>query len=561
MNYLNFEIESCKDCYSCLRNCPVKAIKFVNNKAEIISDRCILCGHCVNVCPQNAKKVVSDIDYVKNLIINNPHKVALSVAPTFISNFNVSSFETFKNACLKLGFSIVEETARGAHYVTKEYGKLLDSGKYKVLISTACPSAVTYIRQNYPSAIKYMAPIVSPMIAHGKILKEEHGEDLHVVFVGPCIAKKKEARESNIVDCALTFDEMLEWFKQEKIVFDNVLDVGSNHCDARLYPIHRGIIKSFGSSMNRKYDATSIDGAEDIKDILENIEELDLTFIEMNMCKGGCVNGPMKLSSHPTVADTAKIKKFARESKTSTDNSTVFNNSLDLSTEFTPIKNQYRAPSEEDIKKILNHIFKYRKEDEINCGACGYNTCREKAIAVFNGLADPEFCMPYLKNKAESLSNEIIQHTPNGIVTINKDGVFIDINERAFEYLQLDKTAIGHFYQDYIDLPELLVALDEGKNISSLVVYNEKNNMYFDVSITVVKEHGTAFAIYKDVTQETLNEEEMKTLRREMIEVTDKVINKQMAAVQEIASLLGESTAEAKIALVNFKNSLKDNEK
>ncbi len=559
MSYLKFDIESCKDCYSCLRNCPVKSIKFVDNKAEIIEEQCILCGHCVNVCPQNAKKVIKDVDKVKELIKKYPSKVALSVAPTFISNFDVTSFAAFKEACSRLGFSIVEETARGAYYVTKEYGKLLDSNKYKVLIATACPSTVTYIRQNFPSAIKYMAPVVSPMIAHGKILKKEHGDDLHIVFVGPCIAKKKEAEQSGIIDYALTFDEIHEWLEEEKIEFKQIEEDGSSFNEARYYPIHRGIIKSFGSTMNRKYDAIAIDGAEDVKDTLESIEELDYSFIEINMCKGGCVNGPMKLSTRPKVSDTAIIRKFARESKI---NGYAPNEikGVDFSTSFTPTKNHIVTPSEEEITKILNHIFKYRKEDEINCGACGYNTCRDKAIAVYNGLADPEFCMPYLKNKAESISNEIIQHTPNGIITVNKEGVFIDINERAFEYLQLDKTAIGHFYQEYIELPELMEAIENSQNIKSIVIYNDKNNMYFDVSITVVKEHGVAFAIYKDVTQVTLNDEKMKALRKEMINVTDKVINKQMAAVQEIASLLGESTAEAKIALVNFKNSLKDNE-
>ena len=173
-------------------------------------------------------------------------------------------------------------------------------------------------------------------------------------------------------------------------------------------------------------------------------------------------------------------------------------------------------------------------------------------------MADPTFCMPYLKNNAESLSNEIIQHTPNGIITINKEGILVDCNERAFEYLQLDTSVVGEFYQNHIDLPELLIAVEEERNIDSVIVYNEKSNMYFDVSITMVKEHQLAFAIYKDVTQETLQDEKMRQLRQEMVEVTDKVITKQMAAVQEIASLLGESTAEAKVALVNFRNTLKD---
>ena len=284
---------------------------------------------------------------------------------------------------------------------------------------------------------------------------------------------------------------------------------------------------------------------------------MDHVFFEMNMCSGGCINGPVKITQDSTMKSNTVVRKYARKNKGDFVEEEL-PIEIELSCEYLPIKNPSKIPTEEDIQKILKRIFKYRKEDELNCGACGYNSCREKAFAVFNEMADPEFCMPYLKNKAESISNEIIKHTPNGIITVNKEGILVDANERSFEYLQIDKRAVGCFYQDYIDLPELMIALEEENNIDSIIVYNEKNNMYFDVSITMVKEHELAFAIYKDVTQETLNDEKMKNLRKEMVEVTDRVINKQMAAVQEIASLLGESTAEAKVALVNFKNSLKD---
>lgn len=558
MSYINFDLESCKDCYSCLRNCPVKAIKFTNDKAEIIENMCILCGHCVNVCPQNAKKVVSDLDNVKELIKKYPNKVILSVAPSFLTNFNVNNFTSFKEGMLKLGFYKVEETARGAKYVTNEYKKILDSGKQKLIITTACPSVVTYIRQYYPNCIKYLAKVISPMVAHGKILKQEYGDDYHVVFVGPCIAKKKEALESKIVDYALTFEELDKWIKEKQIKFEDICEEETENANARFYPVHRGIIKSFGNNFNQKFDAISIDGSTDVKEMLNSIEDLDYAFIEMNMCKGGCVNGPMRLSTRPQLSDSVTIRRYAKNSKEKIEDKSL---NIDLSCKFSKIENNIITPSEEQISSILKKIFKNKKEDEINCRACGYNTCRDKAIAVFNGLADPEFCMPYLKNKAESISNEIITHTPNGIITVNNDGILMDINERAMEYLDLTKDAIGHYYKDYIELPEFKTALENGENISSIVIYNDNKNMYFDVSITFVKEHKLAFAIYKDVTEVTLNDEKMKELRNEMIEVTDKVINKQMAAVQEIASLLGESTAEAKIALINFKKSLKDNEK
>ncbi len=554
MKYLSFESNSCKDCYSCLRKCPVKAIRFVDNKAEIVEENCILCGHCVNVCPQNAKRVVSDVARVEQLIREYPGKVVLSVAPSFIANFAVSSFASFASACRKLGFFDVEETAVGAYFVTEEYASLLEGGAFRSLISTACPSAVAFIQRNYPDALKYVAPVVSPMIAHAKIIRKERGEDVKVVFVGPCIAKKKEADESSDVEVALTFEEIAQMFARHGIAFEEDDDEPSSN-PARFYPIQRGIIKSF-RSMNEGYDYVTIDGVEAIKDILENIDELDHLFIEMNMCEGGCVNGPARISGNNKIKDNYLVRRYAKKNRGSPIDES--RGKVDLSHRYPPLSNPMKIPSEEEIQKILNRIFKYRKEDEINCGACGYDTCREKAIAVYNGLADPEYCLPYLKNKAESISNEIITHTPNGIITINREGILVDANARSFDYLQIDKRAIGRFYQELIDLPELMIAVEKGENVDSVIVYNDRNQKYFDVSITVVKEHGVAFAIYKDVTRETLDDEKMKALRKEMIEVTDQVINKQMAAVQEIASLLGESTAEAKIALVNFKNSLKD---
>lgn len=556
MEYLKFDTLSCMNCHSCLRNCPVRAIKFVDHKPQIVSDMCILCGHCVINCPKNCKKVISHIDEVKRLIKDNPNKVALSVAPSFIANYDCKTFASFKEACERLGFSIIEETARGAYYVTKEYDKLLKSGDYPVLITSACPSAVTYLCTEYPEAIKYLAPVVSPMIAHARILKKEYGNDLKVVFVGPCIAKKKEANDSKEVDYALTFEELLELFEEKNIEFKDIED-DEGYNPARYYPINRGVLKTFGTKVNDNYDSIAIDGEETIKETLQNIEHMDHLFFEMNMCRGACINGPIRTSSHASIRANDIVRKYAKKSQGQAVIETLpFE--VDLSCEYKPIESKRKIPTEEDIRKILNRIFINNKEEEINCGACGYSSCREKAIAVYNDMADPTFCMPYLKNKAESISNEIINHTPNGIITVNKEGILVDINQRALEYLQVDTSCVGEFYQNYIDLPEIMSALEEEKNIDSIIVYNDKNQMYFDVSITMVKEHNLAFAIYKDVTQETINDEKMRQLRQEMVEVTDKVITKQMAAVQEIASLLGESTAEAKIALVNFKNTLKD---
>ena len=230
------------------------------------------------------------------------------------------------------------------------------------------------------------------MVAHGRILKKEYGDDYHIVFVGPCIAKKKEASEHAEIDYALTFEEINQMFIDDNIKFIDVKESDTFSSHARFYPVTRGIIKSFKRRLSDKFDYIAIDSDKEIKDALSNIESLSNLFIEMNMCEGACINGPAKVSTRSTMLDESIVRKYARTLQTSYE---IENMDIDLSTKHLPRPIQEKIPTEVEIKEILSKIFKYNKEDEINCGACGYATCREKAIAVFNGLADPEFCMPY----------------------------------------------------------------------------------------------------------------------------------------------------------------------
>ncbi len=242
MAYLNFNSSNCRNCYKCLRECPVKAISVLDDKAQINEELCILCGHCVGSCRFNAKVVASDIAKVRDLISRK--KVYVSLAPSFISSFDVKGFAAMEKALKALGFESVEETAVGAAAVTDEYKKLLEGGKYRNLIASACPATVRLISQYYPDALPFLAPVDSPMVAHARQLKKAY-KNCAVVFVGPCLAKKREAAESGIIDAVLTFEELEAMLAEAKITPDPSLEDDKDALRARYYPINRGIIKSF----------------------------------------------------------------------------------------------------------------------------------------------------------------------------------------------------------------------------------------------------------------------------------------------------------------------------
>ena len=296
IRYLDFKDARCKDCYKCLRECPVKAIKVVDHHAKIIESRCILCGHCTKVCPQNAKSVHTERAEVEQLLKGG--NVVASVAPSFVSSFDLQDFNVMKLALGRLGFADAEETSIGAREVTAQYKKLLEGGKYKNFITSCCPAVNTMIELYYPKALQYLAPVDTPMIAHAKMIRKKHPK-AKVVFIGPCIAKKREARESGVVDGVLTFEDLAAMFEDKGIVLSEIARLPS-HAEgganrAKYYPISRGIIKSFEHYIDG-YEFVAVDGAEKCKEVLENIESLSGMFIEMNSCDSACVNGPCSLA-------------------------------------------------------------------------------------------------------------------------------------------------------------------------------------------------------------------------------------------------------------------------
>ena len=451
MNVIGFKEAKCKNCYKCVRSCDVKAIAVQNEQAQIINELCILCGHCLSACPQNAKSIISDLNKVKNFIKSGV-KTIVSVAPSYAGVLEFEKRGQIVTALMKLGFWQVRETSEGAAYVTEEYRKLIEKGTMDNIISTCCPSVNDLIEIYYPEAVPYMAPVVSPMIAHGKIIKELYGHDVKVVFLGPCIAKKREAendpRTKGIVDAVINFSELEKWLREENITISD-LEYTEFHNDNprvnRLYPVGDGVITSVLSSdrLKDKYRKIAVDGTKHCMELLESIKkgEIHNAFIEMNTCEGGCVNGSAldKKEEYPSPykikldMEEAIPKEPLKEEELET-----FGN-ISFAKLFCNRTVKERIPTEEMIKETLRKIGKTEKAHELNCGACGYASCRDKAIAVCQGKAELTMCIPYMHEKAQSMSNIVLDTTPNVILLVDSEMKIVEFSHGAEKVFGVSK--------------------------------------------------------------------------------------------------------------------------
>ena len=563
IQYLDFKDARCKDCYKCLRECPVKAIKVVDHHAKIIDSRCILCGHCTEVCPQNAKSVHSERQEVERLLAGG--KVIASVAPSFVSSFGLQDFNVMRLALGRLGFADAEETSIGAREVTAQYKKLLEGHTFQNFITSCCPAVNTMIALYYPKALQYLAPVDSPMVAHAKMIRKKH-PDAKVVFIGPCIAKKREARESGVVDGVLTFEDLSAMFADKGVDPAAIARIpvkeGGSANRAKYYPISRGVIKSFDSYVDG-YEFVAVDGAAKCKEVLENIESLSGMFIEMNSCDSACVNGPCSLALKAgALKANADIRQYVQKDL-SEHAAAPYEPAQDI--DFTCIHERKRTedftPTDRQLREILAKTGKTKPEDMLNCGACGYNTCLEKAWAVANGYANIDMCVPFMRERAESMSYEIIRTSPNGIVLLDNDLNIAEINEKAMQLLGIrDYDVKGKGIFHYFNPTDFVLAQNDNKNLYNKKVYLEKTGSYIELTIIVLKDHKGTYAVMKDITQETKSEEQLDKVKLETLATTDEVIKKQMRVAQEIASLLGETTAETKVALLKLKKTLQDGE-
>ena len=561
--YLEFKPVQCKDCYRCLRECPVKAINIKDHHAQIIEEHCILCGHCTQVCPQKAKIEHSELPVVRELLKSGV-RVAATVAPSFISSLNQDDFSLLRIALAKLGFAVVEETAVGAQAVTEEYKRLLAKGEMRNFITSACPAACRLIQMYYPKALQYLAPVDSPMVAHAKMLRR-NDPDLKVVFIGPCIAKKREADEHGI-DAVLTFEELLQLFAENDIDLQTInhLAVANDNSGANLakaYPATQGIIRSF-DVLPDGYRYLAVDGVDRLVDVLENIESLDHTFIEMNVCPGGCINGPCAIAQQGGMMKAeADINAYMEHEMATRKRQPAPQAGVDLGYAHPRLRSKSRPATEKEIEDIMHRTGKFSKADELNCGACGYPTCREKAWAVINGYADIDICLPYMRKRAESLAVDIVHNSPEGVILVDPEMNIVDINASAMSMLGLTGTpenVQGRPVSDSFPPIEFYNAYSQKKRVENPCLRIAATGRYVSLTVSLLSEQNLLFGLMKDISEEVNYEKKLDKVKMDTIATTDDLIMKQMRVAQEIASLLGETTAETKVALLKLKKMLSD---
>ncbi len=541
--------ENCKNCYKCIRSCPIKAISFENNRANIIHDECILCGTCYNICPQQLKEVRNDIQRVRGLLKRN--KVVASVAPSHVAYYENTDISAIRDALMKLGFFAVEETAIGATIVKKAYDEMINEGR-DVVISSCCHSINLLIEKRYPECLPFLADVLTPMQAHGLNIREKFG-DVKVVFIGPCISKKDEADHSEYIDAALTFEELDRWLKEENIDLDTEKKAETvERSRARLFPKAGGIIDTMMCE-REDYQYIVVDGLGNCMQTLEDIRNGDIhrCFIEMSACEGSCINGPVTRRKKASIAARlVNLNRYAGKQDFEYGNTT----SKDIHQSYQAQQRTRVIPTEEEIERMLNKMHKAHKEDRLNCGCCGYDSCHDKAIAIIQGRANIDMCLPLLMEKSQSLSDTIVRNSPNGLMVLDEELSVQLMNRSMCRILGLEdvRSAIGQHVAMVMDPTDFYESLD-GRTIYAKREYLAEYDRYVEKTIGHDSKFKVLVCVMKDITEEEKSRKAHKDLVDNTITITDSLLEQNMTSVHEIASLLGDTVAETKVALEKLK--------
>ncbi len=561
MKFIRVRRTNCKNCYKCIKNCLVKSISYKGDLVDVIDEGCILCGKCITTCPRGGKKLDNDYDYIKSMIKANGIKVCASLSSDFVANYPKNAFK-LSSALRKLGFDYVEESSVAGACVTEEYRRLILLAKGKTIISSACPTINLFIKKYYPDLVPYLAPIMTPLEAHGKLIKAKYGENTKVIYIGPCLSALKECEDSPYLDGGIVYNQLNAWLSEENISFDDLEEEPFDEISgySRIYPIQGGITKDIinifdeyeGTDAAGGYNLLSASGLNNAKKMLDELQNgaVSNVFAEIWACEGACISGPFATNKTGRYEKLIKVKKYADTAKPA-------RSCIIANIGATPQADPYSEtqPTENIIKSILAQMGKYTKAQELDCGICGYPTCREKAIAVYHHKADVHMCMPYLLNINQTLSNTVLTLTPNMIIAVDSAMLIKEFNVAAQRIFRVARrTVIGKPISDLIDDSNFRKVFETKTGIFDKTVCYEDLGLITEQTILYSPEHNLAIATIKDITDEEESRKKAYDKKMQSLELAQKVIDKQMFVAQEIAGLLGETTAETKVVLSKLKN-------
>jgi iron only hydrogenase large subunit-like protein len=560
MNFLNpiyTEKRECQDCYKCVRHCPVKAIKVESGYASVVPELCILCGHCVEVCPNAAKRVRDDLPQARQMLATKP-RVLVSLAPSYVSEFPELTAGQLIRAFKRLGFFAVSETALGAQQVSAQAAAALAEGGGRVLYSSACPTVVSYLQKHRPADSQFLTGLLSPLLTHCKMLRQHFGQDIGVVFVGPCIAKKLEAAQHpDLLDVALTFDDLRRWLTQEKIAPETLAPEAGDgfipeaSAEGAWYPVDGGMIagmKSLCAVNDCSFMAFS--GINAIQKAIEGLgtQPADGSlFLELLACEGGCVNGPRAAKRHGTAAKRRRVLRPVPALVP-----TVRRQSgLDIQSVFAVTPQPLLKFSDAQIREALRGVGKLTRDDELDCGGCGYDSCREFAGALIQQKAERSMCVSYMRKLALKKANALIQKMPSAVVIINDAMRIIEYNAAFATMFACNVAPAGSpptgtslegvMLSEVMPFANLFHAvLKSGEDILDRDLRYQKTILH--AGIFTIEKHCVVGGILQDITEPAVR-------KAEVIRKAQEVIQRSLQTTQTIACLLGESAAETEITL------------
>jgi iron only hydrogenase large subunit-like protein len=550
LNPIYTKERECQDCHKCIRECPVKAIRVEDGYARVVPQLCIMCGNCVLVCPSSAKRVRDDLPSAKALMTSG-RKVIASLAPSFVAQYAEVRPAQLIHALKKLGFYAVSETALGAQQVSASIHSMMHSEPKKIWISSACPVVVDFIGKYHPECQPHIYGVLSPLLTHCKMLRARYGDEIAIVFIGPCIAKKTEAEQHpELLDTVLTFEDLDNWLIEKDIVLTKIADTSADRFqpdeaeEGALYPIDGGMVPvTDGKSEVNSSQYMAFSGLANVEQALKGIAEWKPEhniFFELTACSGSCVNGPKAARNTSVARRRYEILHYAKPA-----GEFPRKLSLGIDRQYTasPVaRNEY---SEQQLQEALRTVGKYSAEDELNCGGCGYDSCRDFAHALIAKNAERMMCATYTRKLAQKKANALLQKMPSAVVIVNEDLKIIESNlnfahlfaDQDVETASLEGSALdavipfAHLFRRVLDSGEDIVGHDIRYHRSIL-----------NTSIFTIEPHSVLCGIFQDITKPIFQKEQIIGRARE-------VIQKNLKTVQQIAYLLGENAADSEIIL------------